>query len=111
MVDGTNGGPKNGVSREIADASFQGGTGVLGDASSDATYGAGGGAGNSGGKSIRSYSSHGQNGTGGLLVIFTNEFLNENIISSNGSNGGYAYRAGGGGSGGGSINIFYQQNS
>lgn len=45
-------------------------------------------------------------GAGGLLVIFANKLVNNGIISSNGSAGGWAYRCSGGGSGGGSVNIF-----
>ena len=76
---------------------------------------AGGGAGNIGGvgKSTASGSKlgsnnasySGQNGTGGLLVVYTDNLYNIGTISSNGSVGGNAL-AGGGSSGGGSINIF-----
>ena len=58
-----------------------------------------GGAGNPGGQK------EGSNGTGGLLIIYANEFINNGTISCNGSNGG---PKGGGGSGGGSLNIFYK---
>lgn len=74
---------------------------------------AGGGAGNPGGNGIKegkidtAYS--GATGTGGLLVIYTKDFINNNTVSSKGSSGGAGY-AGGGSSGGGSINIFYQGN-
>ena len=76
---------------------------------------AGGGAGNTGGvgkytaKGAKaggnnaSYS--GQNGTGGLLILYADDLYNIGTISSNGSNGGTG-RVGGGSSGGGSINIF-----
>ena len=53
----------------------------------------------------------GGNGTGGLLVLFSDEFCNKGSITSNGSAGGAGYRSGGGGSGGGSINIFYNTNT
>lgn len=79
---------------------------------------AGGGAGNPGGNGIKIVSSgvtgvdtaySGATGTGGLLVIYTKDFINNNTVSSKGSSGGAGY-AGGGSSGGGSINIFYQGN-
>ena len=47
----------------------------------------------------------GQNGTGGLLILYADTLYNSGDISSNGSQGGRA-NAGGGSSGGGSINIF-----
>ena len=54
----------------------------------------------------------GNNGTGGLLIIFANQVNNNSNIESKGSNGGGTqmgmYSAGGGASGGGSINIFYK---
>lgn len=58
----------------------------------------------------------GQNGTGGLLIIYADkiEINTGATISSNGKNGGslnsnLSYKcSGGGGSGGGSINIFYK---
>ena len=72
---------------------------------------AGGGAGNPGG--IRSCSgscgnaTHGQSGTGGLLILIVRNILVINgNIQSNGSNGGDG-RAGGGSSGGGSITLCY----
>lgn len=86
----------------------KGGNGSNKGSTGQCTVGAGGGAGNPGGTSYSSYSSHGANGTGGLLVIYSDKFINEGTISSNGSAGGSAYRTGGGGSGGGSINIFYK---
>ena len=46
----------------------------------------------------------GKNGTGGLLVLYTDTLYNMGIISSEGSSGGNG-QAGGGSSGGGSINI------
>lgn len=55
----------------------------------------------------------GQNGTGGLLIIYSKYIENKGQIFSNGSSGGQvtqsqAYSASGGNSGGGSINIFYK---
>lgn len=83
-----------------------GGAGGNGAANSQYKYGSGGGAGNPIGKCVSNCSAA-TNGTGGLLVIYADNFTNNGSITSNGSKGGNAYRAGGGGSGGGSINIFY----
>lgn len=47
----------------------------------------------------------GQNGTGGLLILYADTLYNSGDISSDGSKGGSG-NAGGGSSGGGSINIF-----
>ncbi len=71
----------------------------------------GGGAGNPGGGTpgqdkIR----YGSNGTGGLLVLYANEYKNNGKLTANGARGGYG-TSGGGGSGGGSINIFTNQNT
>lgn len=49
------------------------------------------------------------NGTGGLLIIYGNNIINNSNITSKGIAGGNAW-AGGGSSGGGSINIFYRNN-
>ena len=74
----------------------------------------GGGAGNPGGRggpgsnnSIDPTMSKGGNGTGGLLVIYANEYENNGSLTATGSQGGYA-QMGGGGSGGGSINLFIE---
>jgi len=76
---------------------------------------AGGGAGNTGGTGKYTYSGqntgtdwsdgNAENGTGGLLMIYTNDLYNNGEITANGMNGGSG-RAPGGSSGGGSINIF-----
>ena len=63
-----------------------------------------GGAGNPGGRGW----TYGENGTGGTLIIFSEEIINNGRINSEGSLGGAAARAGGGSSGGGTINIFYR---
>ncbi len=63
------------------------------------SYGASGGAGNPAGAGSQIVSSNAANGTGGLLIIYAKDVINNGIISSNGSAGGSAYRAGGGGSG------------
>ena len=77
---------------------------------SGATYtGAGGGAGNPGGKYSGRNASDGENGTGGLLIIASNNILNKGTIEANGASGGSALEPGGN-SGGGSINIFYNEN-
>lgn len=82
----------------------------------------GGGSGNSGGlgniiqsnslKGVSYIESKGENGTGGLLIIYSGEFENSGTIESNGSNGGFGkdidHSTSGGSSGGGSINIFYK---
>ncbi len=81
----------------------------------------GGGAGNPGGKGWYSSgnnitgnattdTSKGEDGTGGLLILYANNLFNNGEISAKGSNGGKAIlgdrNASGGSSGGGSINIF-----
>ena len=52
----------------------------------------------------------GEDGTGGLLVIYANNVVNTGKMESNGSKGGSltSGEMGGGSSGGGSINIFYK---
>lgn len=73
-------------------------------------YGGGAGAGNPRGtKSSSATAQEAEDGTGGLLIIYTNELKGTGKISSNGSTGGTdtnGIRYYGGGSGGGSINIF-----
>lgn len=51
----------------------------------------------------------GETGTGGLLVIYANDFNNVGNIYSKGSRGTYLNRVSGGSSGGGSINIFCKE--
>lgn len=82
---------------------------------------ASGGAGNPGGKGGENGLGNkeewkGENGTGGLLIVYCNNFNNEGTIESNGSKGGGiatypdgGTNSGGGSSGGGSINVFYKQ--
>lgn len=77
--------------------------GAGGGASANTTY-VGTGAGNP--SSNTSVASRGENGTGGLLIIYADSLLNNSTISSSGSKGGTG-STGGGGSGGGSINLFY----
>lgn len=77
------------------------------------------GAGNPGGYGMKSSSTYynsvfsGENGTGGLLIIYGNNIINNGNIKSNGSNGGEATSndniASGGSSGAGSINIFFKE--
>lgn len=83
----------------------------------------GGGAGNCGGlgNNIKSNSLdgsanteyNGENGTGGLLIIYTQKLDNRGKIEANGCNGGKGkdidHSTSGGSSGGGSINIFYKK--
>ncbi len=105
-------------------SSNAGGNGYAYDSNSNSSYYAGGGAGIIGGTSSynRVSTSLGQNkaqdGTGGLLIIYTSKLNNSGKILSEGSNGAgghfnlsYRYNGvvGGGGSGGGSINIFAKE--
>ena len=87
---------------------------IRGSTSWAARY-AGGGAGNPGGVGKYTYggkttgtahgSYYGQTGTGGLLILYTDNLNNTGSIVSNGVSGGTG-RVGGGSSGGGSVNIF-----
>jgi len=63
------------------------------------------GAGNPGG----SGDAVGENGTGGLLIMYANSIANNGTIDSNGSKGGNTNTGSGGSSGAGSINIFYNE--
>ena len=83
--------------------------------SSWATRYASGGAGNPGGIGASNgngndQSYNGQTGTGGLLVIYSKNIINNGMINSNGSESTTGTYATGGSSGGGSINIFYAKN-
>ena len=69
---------------------------------------------NPGGKSydnsLNHYQYDGKNGTGGLLIIYANEYNSTGTISASGQDAVCAYnqyKGCGGSSGGGSINIFY----
>ena len=71
--------------------------------------GAGNPGGNGGGDGLGNQPAYkGEDGTGGLLVIYTNNLNSTGIIESNGSNGSRGGRSEGGSSGGGSINVFYK---
>ncbi|MBE6160970.1 MAG: hypothetical protein E7158_01940 [Firmicutes bacterium] len=100
------------VGSSSAGTSYSGGTasgGVQfagGSGSGEINGGSGGIAGDNGGAGAGNPG--GSNGTGGLLVIYANEYKNNGTISAHGASGGSA-NAGGGGSGGGSINIFTNQ--
>ena len=103
------------ITRLSSTVSQNGGTGGKGycvRSNEDWTIAAGGGAGNSGGAYAAKYGgigNKGEDGTGGLLIIYAKTFDNSGNIESNGANGGNgeAFLAvGGGASGGGSINIF-----
>lgn len=83
-------------------------------------YSGAGGAGNPGGKgsaySVPNSAYDGSNGTGGLLIIYSNAIINNGKVESNGSKGGKGIESGkgeaaGGSSGAGSINIFYIEDS
>ena len=92
-----------------------GGSGIYRNSTSDGLI-SGGGAGNPGGVHSRSgvnANANGKNGTGGLLIIYSNILINESTgkITAVGSNGGCSSTSSnkcGGSSGGGSINIFYK---
>ena len=89
----------------FGDASPNGGSGGTGSGTSS-----GSGAGNPGGSGATE-ESKGQNGTGGLLTIYANEYENKGTISAKGSNGGIGKSySSGASSGGGSINIFTNRN-
>ncbi|MCL2110179.1 hypothetical protein FWH30_01175 [Microgenomates group bacterium] len=104
-------------------------TGGAGGISIDASangWTSGGGAGNPGANGAygaspttvgqgNSVEAKGQDGTGGLLVIYASAFINNGNLESKGMLGGFATHplaagnaAGGGSSGGGSINVFYR---
>ena len=104
------GGGGNRLSSGAKKGSTNGGKG--GDAvwSSNASKtGAGGGAGNPGGNPYGPNANKGENGTGGLLVMYSKNITNKGTIEANGASGGSALEPGGN-SGGGSINIFYNEN-
>ncbi len=65
-----------------------------------------GGVGNPGGTSYGNANAKGNNGTGGLLMVFANSINNNGKITANGVGNGRTNA--GGSSGGGSINIFYK---
>lgn len=104
-------------------AESNGGAGARGysaDTSSAWTRFVGGGAGNPGGKGYKEGTAYptldGENGTGGLLIIYGNSVINNGMLSSKGSSsktittGSNQSFRGGGSSGGGSINVFYRDN-
>ncbi len=106
-----------------AGTSYSGGTGGGGGWNSSGTSGSpngssggaggvvnggGGGTGNPGGTS-RNSDRKGTNGTGGLLVLYADEYRNNGKITASGTSGRYRGYGSGGSSGGGSINIFTNQ--
>ena len=92
----------------LMDAEKNGGYGGQGFVSGNGRGGSG--AGNPGGTCFKETNcSTGQNGTGGLLIIYANKYENKGTINAKGYNGGSG-TLGGGSSGGGSINIFTNQN-
>ena len=97
--------------------SYSGGTGAGNANHNGEANGAAGGAGNGNysgtgaGNPAGSNGVLGENGTGGLLTIYANEYENRGLIKATGSYGGIVtasknYVYSGGSSGGGSINIF-----
>lgn len=81
------------------------------------SYLAGAGAGNPGGivckkgiLQIENVKNSNANGTGGLLIIYCNNIINNGTVESKGIGGQAGSPAYGGSSGGGSINIFYKNN-
>ena len=113
----------SGVAADVSAATkTTGGNASVYDTNSNSQYYGGGSAGITGGSSSycrisnSGLESKGQDGVGGLLVLYTNKLSNNGEISSKGSNGagGSAYNynttyvgnIGGAGSGGGSVNIF-----
>lgn len=68
-----------------------------------------GGSGNPGGKSGQDGTYYGNNGTGGLLIVFGKNITGSGSFIAKGTDGKNLRYAGyGGGSGGGSINVFYE---
>ena len=90
-------GSGSGYAGTSTDAIANGGAGSNGTRSDIGS----GGAGNPGGSGYKA----GANGTGGLLIIYADDYENNGTLNVNGSMGGTG-NAGGGGSGAGSINIF-----
>ena len=108
------GGPGGGGTHGTTNAISGSNAGGAGGRPNDKSYSGGGGAGNPGGLRYTTAGYYGSaedgaNGTGGLLIIYANNYVNSGIISANGYNGGKGVDGygNGGGSGGGSINIFY----
>ncbi len=108
---GSGGGGSHVVSRASPpweDANIDGGRGGYGRHWGFGRSGSGG-SGNPGGGSRTGHV--GNNGTGGLLVVYSNDNIivaNSGSIRANGVNGRWA-RGGGGASGGGSINLIYEK--
>ncbi len=101
-------------------ATQNGGAGGKGVSNHSTNYGAGGGAGNPGGNGTKFSKVYdipiwytGENGTGGLLMIYSNSLINNGTIEANGCKGGIGVsndtQAAGGSSGAGSINVFYNE--
>ena len=92
----------------IGNPSNDGGTGGY-DQNPSSYHDMTGGTGNPGGRGSNNWTrKDGNNGTAGLLVVYSNEFENNGLLSSNGTTGaqkGGGYHVGGA-SGGGSINVF-----
>lgn len=106
LVDG---GTEGGNAGDGKENGGQGGEGNA--ANSNYVENGGGGAGNPGGiggtgAHLDPYNYKGEDGTGGLLIIYCNLLSNNGKITANGMKGG-KHDGGGGSSGGGTINIFY----
>ena len=95
-------GGSGGGGSDLSGASSAAPNGGAGGNSYGRNYG-GGGAGNPGGSGDPA----GASGTGGLLILYANEYENNGLISAYGYRGGSSSTGPGGSSGGGSINIFY----
>ena len=84
--------------------------GAGGSSQNGNSYGSGG-AGNPGGPGTSIGGTAGANGTGGLLIIYSNEYENNGSITALGKTSNYGDWLPGGSSGGGSINIFTNQST
>lgn len=113
---GTGGGGTHGdTSIGTAGSNIGGAGGQAGILKNNNTWWAMGGTGNPGGKSYYYNNGKylnipdGENGTGGLLVIYSNNFENNNTIEAKGTGNLESFQGPikGGCSGGGSINVFY----
>ena len=120
------GGGQGGLSSYMSDVSssgasgdatsYSGGSGSGGadkvQANAAAGNGGAGGVGKNSNGNASAYSGAGNptGGTGGLLIIYANQYVNNGTISAKGAQGGNTSNIGGGSSGGGSINIFTKQN-
>lgn len=106
---GSGGGGNYGNAMSVSGTKAKSNGGAGGSGAQSGTQGSSG-AGNPAGNSTLK-NGLGENGTGGLLIIYAESINNNGTIESKGSAGGKVastYYGAGGGSGGGSINIFYK---